>query len=128
MQEQLDYTFCFDCLDVINPTGQTHHSCSLCFGFRTEIFPSWPFTSLLPLKSYRTGVLESATLYLVTAYRVTADGICSMQPNARWCLLRAQKTLKIISKCLESTYALSRECVSSVKGSTQIRYVNSAVT
>lgn len=128
MQEQLDYTFCLDCLDVINPTGQIRHSCFLYFQFRMEIFPSWPFTSLLPVKSNKTGVLESAASHLVTAYRVTADGICSMQPNARWRLLRAQKTLKIISKCLESTYAFSRECVSSVKGSTQIRYVNSAVT
>lgn len=92
MQEQLDYyTFYLDYLDVINPTGQILHSGSLCFHFRMGIFPSWPFTSLLPLKSNKTGVLESAAFCLVTAYGVTADGICSMLPNARWRLWRAQK-------------------------------------
>lgn len=90
MQEQLGYTFYVNCLDVINPMGQILHSGSLCFHFRMGIFPSWPFTSLLPLKSNKTRVLESAALCLVTAYGVTADGICSMLPNARWRLLKAQ--------------------------------------
>lgn len=64
---------------------------------------SWSFTSLLLLKSKKAGAVVSAALWLVTAYGVTADGICSMLPNARWHILRTQKALvKLLLKCLQS--------------------------
>lgn len=36
------------------------------------------------------GALKSGALYLITAYGVTADGICSMLPSARWHLIKIQ--------------------------------------